>query len=99
MKTTIKGHIVGYHFDYMPDGEIHWTFSLYYEGNPSLDTVHAFEHSFSVEVPDNIDLVAAQVAALNAKKIRLLDAYQDSVREINDRLSKLQALTYVGQTA
>lgn len=100
MKTTIKGHIVGYHFDWMKPGEICWGFSEYRDtANPSRNEVHSFAYGFDVEVPDDIDMVAAQIAALNAEKQRAMDLYQASVKEINDRLSKLQALTYAGQTA
>lgn len=100
MKTTIKGHVIGYHFDWMKPGEIAWGFSECRDATtPSRNEVHAFAHSFEVDVPDSIDMVAAQIAALNAEKVRALDAYQASVREINDRLSKLQALTYVEQAA
>ena len=28
--VTITGHMVGYHFDHMPEGEIHWGYGYGY---------------------------------------------------------------------
>ena len=47
-----------------------------------------------LDVPDNYDPRAQQIAALEAQKIKAMADYQKSVAEINDRISKLQALEY-----
>jgi hypothetical protein len=47
-----------------------------------------------LEIPDNYDPRQQQIAALVASKQALMAEYQKSVTEINDRISKLQALEY-----
>jgi hypothetical protein len=51
------------------------------------------EQTVEVEVPDNFSPVAGQVAALRAQEQKELENYQNTVAKINDRLSKLLALT------
>jgi hypothetical protein len=46
-----------------------------------------------VETPDDFNPVPAQVAALEREKLAALEAYQKSVADINERLSKLLAIT------
>lgn len=52
------------------------------------------EQSFAVDVPDNFNPVPAQVAALEEEKRAALAAYQKTVAQINERLSKLLAITH-----
>jgi hypothetical protein len=47
-----------------------------------------------IEVPDNYDPRAQQIAALETLKQKVMADYHKSVMEINDRISKLQALEY-----
>lgn len=47
-----------------------------------------------VEIPDDFNPVPQQVAALEKKKAEALAAYQATVAEINERLSKLQAIAF-----
>lgn len=49
--------------------------------------------AFDCHVPDNFDPTAKQIAALEREKRAALAAYQSTVAGINERLSKLQALT------
>lgn len=51
------------------------------------------EQQVTVEVPDDFNPVPAQVAALEAQKAAALAEYQKAVAQINDRLSKLLALS------
>ena len=51
------------------------------------------EQTVTVEVPEDFNPVPAQVAALEKAKAEALAAYQKTVGELNDRLSKLLALT------
>ena len=92
MKITITGHIIGSHYDFMPEGAVSWGFSTYGVDKSSIDMVHAQPHSFEVEVPDTINMVAAQVAALEAAKVAALNEYHANVAKLNERLSKLQAI-------
>ena len=52
------------------------------------------EQEVEVEVPDNYDPRAQQIAALEKQKQQVMADFQKSVNEINDRISKLQALEY-----
>jgi hypothetical protein len=47
-----------------------------------------------VEVPDNYDPRAQQITALEKKKQEVMAHYQKTVTDINERISKLQALEY-----
>ena len=47
-----------------------------------------------IEVPDEYDPRAQQVAALEKRKQKVMADYQKTVDEINERISKLQALEY-----
>ena len=97
MKIKAAGAVVGYHFDHMEDGEICWAIQdNFYVTNPdarSDNVIHVQPLEVVVEVPDTINIVAAQVAALEREKIKVLEAYQRTVAQINERLSKLQAIT------
>jgi hypothetical protein len=54
-----------------------------------------FSHKIQVEVdvPDNFNPIPHQVAALEAEKEKALEEYQAKAAQINERLSKLLALT------
>jgi hypothetical protein len=52
------------------------------------------EQDVEIEVPENFDPRQSEVAALEARKIKAMADYQKTVTEINDRISKLQALEY-----
>lgn len=92
MKVQISGYVVGYHFGFMPEGKITWTFNSHGVDEASPDIVHSHKHTIEVDVPDTINIVAAQVAALKAAKITALNEYVANVDKLNERLSKLQAI-------
>lgn len=52
------------------------------------------EQDIEMDVPDNYDSRAQQIAALEKQRIKVMADYQNLVNEINDRISKLQALEY-----
>jgi hypothetical protein len=52
------------------------------------------EQEIEIEVPDDYDPRPQQIAALEKQKQKAMADYQKSVTEINDRISKLQALEY-----
>lgn len=56
--------------------------------------VYVGEQSVTVEVPDAFNPVPGQVAALEREKAEALRKYQASVAQINERLSKLLAITH-----
>jgi hypothetical protein len=47
-----------------------------------------------VDIPEDFDPVPEQVAALERAKVEALQKYQQTVAQINERISKLQAITY-----
>lgn len=52
------------------------------------------EQEVDLEVPDNYDPRARQIAALEKKKLKAMADYQKMVTDINEKISKLQALEY-----
>lgn len=90
---TIKGHVIGYHFDSMEPGTIHWAYSS--TGcAPTLDreTIVVIPHEFTVEVPDDINVVAAQVAGIEREKEAARAEFTARMSELNAQASKLMAL-------
>lgn len=58
------------------------------------DRVFIAQRDVEVDIPDDFDPVPGQVAALEKQKREALATYQQAVAEINDRLSKLQAIEF-----
>jgi hypothetical protein len=52
------------------------------------------KQDIEIEVPGEFDPRAQQIAALEKEKQKVMADYQKTVTEINDRISKLQALEY-----
>lgn len=52
------------------------------------------EQEVEIEVPDNYDQRPQQIAALEKQRQKVMADYQATVNEINDRISKLQAIEY-----
>ena len=50
--------------------------------------------SFEYTIPDTFNPVAAESAALKARRRELADEFSRAVADINERLSKLQAIGY-----
>lgn len=67
-----------------------------YSFKPKDDDTRTFvcEQAVELEVPDNYDPTAKQIAALEAQKERAMADFNKTVMEINTRISKLQALEY-----
>ena len=60
----------------------------------SADYTFVCEQDIELEVPDNYDPRAQQIVALKEKRQKVMADFQKSVTEINDQISKLQALEY-----
>ncbi|WP_407059235.1 hypothetical protein ACKZDW_02300 (plasmid) [Ralstonia syzygii subsp. celebesensis] len=52
------------------------------------------EHTIRIDVPDDIDPTALMLKALESERDDLRAAFQMKISEINDKISKLQALTF-----
>jgi hypothetical protein len=90
MKIKIIAHIhySKWHFD--GKGE----FQLY---SCQLDDndyrTYVGEQEIEIEVPDNYDPRAQQIAALEKQKQKVMADYQKTVTEINNRINNLKAIT------
>jgi len=91
MKIKVTAHIYFSKYSWENNGE----FLLFYakiEGNENM--VYVSTQEVEVEVPENFDPRALQIAALEAQKQKAMADFQKSVDDINERISKLQAITY-----
>ena len=67
--------------------------SLY---DSKFNSLTAFSNflKIEIEVPDNYDPRAQQIAALEKQRLKVMADYQKSVTEINERIGKLQAISF-----
>ena len=102
MKTIeIKGWIYAHVCDYSDRVSYEFSDSDYValaaRGGQCADIYRRYtklsEHVISVEVPE-IDVHAMKLAALEAERTALRAAFQMKLNEINERISKLQALPF-----
>ena len=95
MKHEIKQYVLmsyGWDKTYTDKG---WTPILReYKPDDRADQIYVGEQVVSIEVPDDFDPVPKQVAVLLDERRAAMDEYQQKVAEINERLSKLQAIEY-----
>lgn len=95
MKKQVKQYVFMSH-DINPETwRREWTPILReYKPQDSPSQIFVGEQLVTIEFPDDFDPVPAQVAALEAEKRQAMNAYQQKVAEINEQLSKLQALEF-----
>jgi len=89
IKTTVHIHYCKYAWDDRGEYE---AYSCKLEDTDAR--FYIGEQKIVLEVPDDFDPRARQIAVLEAEKKRVMGSYQKRVTEINDRISKLQALEY-----
>lgn len=65
-----------------------------FKPDESAKRVFIREMAVEFDVPDDFDPLPRQIAALEAEKREAMAEYQRKVADINERLSKLQAITY-----
>ena len=58
----------------------------------SAERTYVSEQEIEIDIPEDYDPRAQQVAALEALKQKVMADYHKSVTEINDRINKLLAL-------
>ena len=93
MKTLTKTvHLVAHHFDFMDAGEVSYSITSYEMGSGS-SILGSWPHEITLPLPEDFNVHAAQVAALEAEKQKAIADYQAAVVSINEQLSKLMALT------
>lgn len=89
VKTTI--HVYYDQFSWQEKGD-YTVYSCKLEDNEHR--THVGEQEIEIEVPDDYDPRAQKIAALEKHKQKVMADYQKTVTEINDRISKLQALEF-----
>jgi hypothetical protein len=89
IKTTV--HIFHSKYSWEDKGEY---FVLYAKIDDDEYRTYIGEQEIEIEVPDNYDPRAQKIAALEKKKQKVMADYQKTVTEINERISKLQALEH-----
>ena len=89
IKTTVHIHYQKY--DWEDKGEFH-VYSCQLDDGAHRTYVGPQE--IEIEVPDDYDPRAQQIAALEAQKNRVMAEYQKTVTEITERISRLQAIEH-----
>lgn len=91
MKLKLTAFLHFRKYAWQKDGE----YQIFYARLPDDDTLsYVCEQEVEIEVPDNYDPRAQQISALEEKKLEVMAHYQKTVTDINERISKLQALEY-----
>jgi len=89
IKTTIYVYYQKY------DWEKEGTYQVYsFKANDDDTRTFVCEQQIEVEVPDDYDPTAQQIVALETQKAKAMSDFNNTVKEINTRISKLQALEY-----
>jgi hypothetical protein len=89
VKTTV--HIFYSKYSWEDEGEY---LVFYTKVDDDEFRTYVGQQEIEIEVPDNYDPRAQKIAALQAKKEKIMADYQKTVTEINTRISKLQAIEY-----
>ena len=89
IKTTVHVHFLKHSW------EKEGTFKVFYcQLEDTEYRAYVGLQEVEIEVPEDYDPRAQQIAALETLKQKVMADYHKSVMEINDRISKLQALEY-----
>lgn len=90
---------------WLPDGQLdhhsnEWhPVVCFYPRDEDESTIFIRTIEIEVDIPDDFDPTARQLAALEEKKRKASEAYHGMVAEINAQISKLQAISYDGAAA
>ena len=91
MKIKLTAFLHFRKYAWQKDGE----YQIFYARLPDDDTLsYVCEQEVEIEVPDDYDPRAQQISALEEKKLEVMAHYQKTVTDINERISKLQALEF-----
>lgn len=75
-----------------------WTFTTN-EDMSDYGYAMLMPYTINVEVPPGFDPTAQRIAALEKKREKLRREFQEEVMRVNEEISKLQAIGYVGPGA
>jgi GH35 family endo-1,4-beta-xylanase len=91
MKIKITAHIHHQKYEWEDKGQ----YLIYSHKFDDTDyRAHICEQEIEIEVPDNFDPRAQQIAALEKQRQKVMAEYQKTVTEINERINKLQAIEH-----
>ena len=89
MKIKTTAHIHYQKYAWQEKGEYRLaSFKL----DDSAERTYVSEQEIEIDIPEDYDPRAQQVAALEALKQKVMADYHKSVTEINDRINKILAL-------
>jgi hypothetical protein len=91
MKIKLTAHIHFVKYAWENEGEFQ-LFSVKLDDTDYRTFVN--EQEIEIEVPENYDPRAQQIAALEKQKQKVMADFQQSVTDINERIRNLQALEY-----
>jgi hypothetical protein len=91
IKTTVHIHYLKYDFEVNGRYEV-----LSFKANEDSFRTHVGEQEIEIEVPEDYDPRAQQISVLEKQKQKVMADYQNTVTEIDNRISKLQAITFEG---
>jgi hypothetical protein len=94
MKTVIKMNVYFRKYSYDKAGAfVAYSFRTPDTANLTL----VCEQDIEFDVPENYDPTAQKIAALQARKAKAQEDFNNSVFQINELISKLQALEYTSE--
>jgi hypothetical protein len=91
MKIKLTAHIHFRKYAWEKEGQ----YQILYARLQDEETLtYVGEQEVEIDVPDDFDPSAQQIAALERQKQEVMAHYQKTVTDINEKISKLQALEY-----
>ena len=94
MKTVTRTlYLTAFRWPHTPRGEISWAITPSEFKPGEHDALGCWPHKITVPMPEDFNPVSDEVASLEAQEIQALADYHKSVKTINERLSKLLAIT------
>lgn len=89
MKVKVTAHVHYNKYQWEDKGEFEvFNFKL----DDTESRTYIDEQEIEIEVPDNYDPRAQQIAALQKQKQRVMADFQVTVEKINEQISKLQCI-------
>lgn len=91
MKIKIMAHVHYRKFEWEKEG----TYRIAsFKMDDTEDCTYVGQQEVEFEAPENYDPTAQKIAALQALKQKAQDDFAKSIYQINEKISKLQALEY-----
>ena len=91
MKQNIRMYV--YFSKYAWETTGNWTVYSF-RTTDTEDLTFVCEQDVEFDVPENYDPTAQKIAALQVEKEKAQEAFHKSIHQINEKISKLQALEY-----